>query len=106
MPSQLNISLPEKFSRRVTSAIESGHMFGDDRSAFVRECVDFFEPILPQPSKDQFNDLSWKLCDEYSSLRDAKKNVYWVRKYEYRMYTIKKACMGDTIVPDYTFKSL
>ena len=82
MPTQLNISLPDKFSRRVTSAIESGRMFGDDRSAFVRECVDFFEPILPQPSKDQFSDISRKLCDKYPSLKDAKQTVYWVRKCE------------------------
>ncbi len=80
-PLQLNttdISLPEKFSRRVSSAIESGQLFAEDRSAFVRECVDFFEPILPQPSKEQFNDISKKLCDKYPSIKDSKKTVYWV----------------------------
>lgn len=73
-----NMTLPERFSRRVSSAIESGQLFGEDRSAFVRECVDYFEPILPKPSKEQFTEMSRRLCDKFPSLKDAKKAVYWV----------------------------
>ena len=62
----------------MSTAIETGQLAGDDRSAFVRECVDFLEPTLPKPSKEQFNDISRRLCDKYPSLKDAKKTVYWV----------------------------
>lgn len=74
-----SISFPEKFSRRVSTAIESGELFAENRSAFVRECVDFYEPILPHPTKEQFNEISRGLCDKYPTLKDMKKTVYWVR---------------------------
>lgn len=40
--------------------------------------MDFLEPILPTPSKEQFSEISQRLCDKYPSLRDAKKTIYWV----------------------------
>lgn len=73
-----SLLLPEKLSRRVSEAIAENRLILEDRSAFVRECVDFFEPIVPTPSKEQFNDISRRLCDKYPSLKDAKKTVYWV----------------------------
>ena len=77
------VNIPEKFSRRVSTAIETGQLFGENRSAFVRECVDYFEPVTPTPSKEQFNEFSRKLCDRYPSLKDARKTAYWVSKYMY-----------------------
>ena len=44
----------------------------------MRECVDFLEPIQPCPSKNQFDDISQRLCDRYPSLKDLRKTVYWV----------------------------
>ena len=65
-----NVALPEKFSLRVSTAIEAGQLLAENRSAFVRECVDFLEPILPTPSKEQFNDISKRLCDKYLKGRE------------------------------------
>ena len=60
------------------AAIETDQLISDNRRAFVRECVDFFEPILPNPSKEQFKEISKRLCDKFPALKDAKKTVYWV----------------------------
>lgn len=75
------ISFPEKFSRRVSTAIETGQLVAENRSAFVRECVDFYEPIIPTPTREQFNEISRGLCDRYPTLKDVKKTVYWVCGY-------------------------
>ena len=72
------VTFPEKFSRRVSTAIETGQLVAENRSAFVRECVDFYEPIFPKPTREQFNEISRGLCDRYPMLKDAKKTVYWV----------------------------
>ena len=75
------ITLPEKFSRRVLIAIDNDQLVAENWSAFVRECVDFFEPVLPNPSKKQFDEICSRLCDKYPSLKDAKKTVYWMSVY-------------------------
>lgn len=87
-----SLILPEKFSRRVSAAIAAGQLVAEDRSAFVRECVDFLEPILPTPSKEQFNEISRRLCDKYPSLKDAKKTVYWVSVHKLFLAECNCAC--------------
>lgn len=62
----------------MSTAILTGRLFGDDRSAFVREVVEYYEPIIPEPSKEQFNEIGRRLCDKYPSLKDAKQTFYWV----------------------------
>lgn len=49
------MQLPENFSRGVSAAIESGELVRDNRNAYVRECVDFFEASSPQPSNKEYD---------------------------------------------------
>ena len=82
-----NITLPDKFSRRVSNAIDAGQLVTENRAAFVRECVAFYEGFLPHPTEQQYSAICQKICDQYPSLKDKKTTVYWVRVTIYNYKT-------------------
>lgn len=74
-----NFSLPTHFSRRVQTCIDNGTLAEpDNRAAFIREIVAFFEGILPSPTPAQYHAISKKVADQYPCLKDAKHTNYWV----------------------------
>ena len=52
-------------------------MFHKERAAFVRECVTFYEPILPRPTEAEYRAITEALLDKYPCLKD-KGSQYWV----------------------------
>ena len=47
------------FGRRVQDAIDAGNLnFPKERAAFVRECIMFYEPILSQPTEEQYRAIT------------------------------------------------
>ena len=73
--------LPTHFSRRVQNAIDNGTLADPEdknRSAFVREVVSFYEPILPTPTPTQYEVIPRKIVEKYPCLKDAKTSKYWV----------------------------
>ena len=78
-----NIVLPSCFSRRVQGAIDGNTLNEpDNRCAFVRECVQHFDSILPRPSENEYKAISKKIVDTYPSLKDARRSDYWVREFD------------------------
>ncbi len=57
-------------------------LFGDERLAFIRECVDFIEATNQTPSKEQLNDTAKQLCDRVPSI-ERSKEVNVLGKYMY-----------------------
>lgn len=71
------ITLPH-FSSKTKKAIESGDIVLElPRARFVRECVAYYEPILPRPTGEQYTAIAKVLLKEYPCLRD-KGTIYWV----------------------------
>ena len=50
----------------------------DNRSAFVREVVSFYEGILPKPTTSEYEAISRKIVEKYPCLQDSKCSKYWV----------------------------
>ena len=74
-----NIILPTVFSKRIQDAIDNGTLgLSENRLGFVRECVAFFESILPRPTGEEYAAISRKFCSEYPSLQDKHHRNYWV----------------------------
>lgn len=74
-----NFSLPTHFSRKVTAAIADNTLGEpDNRAAFVREVVAFYEGILPTPSLSEYEAISRKVVEKYPCLQDARSSKYWV----------------------------
>ena len=72
-------TLPSHFSRKVTAAITDGKLGEpDNRAAFVREVVAFYEGILPNPSLSQYEAISRKIVEKYPCLQDTRSSKYWV----------------------------
>ena len=72
--------LPTHFSRKVQRAIDNGTLGEpDNRTAFVRETVAFFEGILPAPTTSQYEAISRKIVEKYPQLKDTRSSKYWVR---------------------------
>ena len=79
-----SIQLPSHFSKRVQDSIDSGTLAAEsNRCAFVRECVSYYEAILPYPNEDQYNAICKKIVDNYPCLKDSKTTRYWVRMSNY-----------------------
>lgn len=54
-----NITLPTRFSFRVQKGIERGELAEKEiRLAFVRDCVDYFQPLLPNPGRDGYSEIA------------------------------------------------
>jgi len=47
------------------------------RAAFVRECVQYYEPILPRPTEEEYTAIAQALVAKYPALKD-KGTFYWV----------------------------
>ena len=81
-PSKFNINaiqLPTHFSRRVQECIDSGTLAAEtNRCAFIRECVSYYEAILPYPDDDQYNAICKTIVDNYPCFKDSKTERYWV----------------------------
>lgn len=74
-----NIPLPTRFSFRVQKAIERGELVTKEiRLAFVRVCIDYFQPLLPNPGREGYPEIAKKLCDTYLCLKDS--NYYNLRR--------------------------
>lgn len=56
-----NIVLPTAFSKRVQDAIESNTLAKpENRLAFIRECVSYFESYLERPTNEEYAAISKK----------------------------------------------
>ena len=74
-----NTPLPTRFSFRVQKAIEKGELAEKEiRLAFVQDCVDYFQPLLPSPGREGYSEIAKKLCDTYPCLKDRRTSNYWV----------------------------
>ena len=69
-----NIILPTTFPKKVQDVL-GGSELGkfENRCAFIRECVNYFETRLPRP-----NAISKKICETYPVLKDANHTKFWV----------------------------
>ena len=66
------------FGTKTRAAIKSGDIvLPKPRVAFVRECVAFYEPILPRLTEEEYTAVSVQLLKGYPMLRD-KGTHYWV----------------------------
>ena len=75
-----NFNLPTCFSRCVQCAIDDKKLcVPENRAAFVREIVAYFEGILPKPSEEEYRKIAIKVCDTYATLKDKRAEEYWVR---------------------------
>ena len=50
----------------------------DNRAAFIREIVAYFEGILPSPTPAQYHAISKQVADEYLCQNNARHTNYWV----------------------------
>lgn len=64
----------------MTTAIKNGNLRdADNRAAFVREVVAFYEGILPCPSTSEYEAISRQIVEKYPCLQDSRSSKYWVR---------------------------
>ena len=65
------------FQAEVENAIDKNELdTPENRQAFVRECVAYFEGILPRPSTVEYSAISRKICDKYPCLKDRRASKY------------------------------
>lgn len=77
--SMTDIILPSVFSKRIQDAIEGGELGKpENRLAFIREAVAYFESQLPCPTAEQYAAISKKFCIKYPALRNAHHTNFWV----------------------------
>ena len=50
----------------------------ENRLAFIRECVNYFEGYLACPTPEEYSAISKKICDKYPTLKSSKYTKYWV----------------------------
>lgn len=75
----LNITLPSSFSKKVQESIDNGKLGQEDnRRAFIRECVVYYESLVPFPIPEEYEAISKKICDTYPVLKNSNKTKYWV----------------------------
>ena len=73
--------LPTDFSKKVKDAIDNGDINkSENRLAFIRECVTYFESRLPRPTTEEYSAISKAFCDRYPILRRGNITNYWVNK--------------------------
>lgn len=72
--------VPANFSIRVTKALETGELEGNDQLCLLREAAGFFSGYCPNPSPAEYIIMSKTLCDHYPMLKDRKPvdGEYWV----------------------------
>ena len=74
-----NIVLPTVFSKRVQDAIDKDLLTKpENRLAFIRECVSFFESQLERPTVQEYTAISKKICDVYPAMKNMNHTKYWV----------------------------
>lgn len=73
----LNIVLPSTFSRRVQESIENNTL-GEpqNRLAFIRECVSYFESQLKRPTAEEYTAISKKICETYPVMKNPNHTKY------------------------------
>lgn len=74
-----NIILPTKFSKKVQDVLGGGELGKfENRCAFIRECVNYFETWLPRPTPEEYSAISKRICETYPVLKDTNHTKFWV----------------------------
>ena len=62
--------LPTTFSKKVSKALESGPLAGNEKLMFLREVFTFYYGVCPNPLPCEYDKISEALCLKYPELQD------------------------------------
>ena len=83
--------VPTNFSERVTKALATGELEGNDKLCFLREATNFYSGYCSNPSSAEYLVMAKTLCDRFPMLKDKKPidGEYWVcYTYSHAYYSV------------------